>query len=242
MEKIFNLFSLLVLFVTCGHSIELNNERFIRGFESEEGPTFLVSIRNKRHYVCTGTLLSPMTVLTVAHCFIGSKPHDITVGTGSVYLKNQNIMPVYEIRRYSYLEYNKKKIYNDAILLYLINPASGNISIINLDMDGSLTNHVSADVYGWGYMDRKKLIISDRVRCLHTFIRVCENTGRDRTLLCGISFPEEGACFGDSGGPLIVGGKQVGIVSTGPWDCTGCAPTIYTRVFSLYYWIGMYIH
>ncbi|KAL0111983.1 hypothetical protein PUN28_013307 [Cardiocondyla obscurior] len=48
---------------------------------------------------------------------------------------------------------------------------------------------------------------------------------------------EKGSCHGDSGGPLTVGGKLVGLVS---W-ANGCAstsyPTVYTRVVSYLDWI-----
>ncbi|KAJ8972757.1 hypothetical protein NQ314_000049 [Rhamnusium bicolor] len=46
-----------------------------------------------------------------------------------------------------------------------------------------------------------------------------------------------GACTGDSGGPLLVNGVQVGIVSFGFQVCTLGLPTIYTRVSEFSDWI-----
>ncbi|PSN50825.1 Trypsin-7 [Blattella germanica] len=53
--------------------------------------------------------------------------------------------------------------------------------------------------------------------------------------------PQEGKgiCFGDSGGPLLVNGVQVGITS---WTGTPCAskPAVWTKVSSYRYWISQY--
>lgn len=47
-----------------------------------------------------------------------------------------------------------------------------------------------------------------------------------------------GSCNGDSGGPLLVDGIQVGIVSFGVNDCAASYPSVYTRVTDFYSWIN----
>lgn len=46
-----------------------------------------------------------------------------------------------------------------------------------------------------------------------------------------------GSCNGDSGGPLLVDGIQVGIVSFGVTDCSAGWPSVYTRVTEFYSWV-----
>lgn len=45
------------------------------------------------------------------------------------------------------------------------------------------------------------------------------------------------SCNGDSGGPMIVGNKQVGIVSYGSRGCPAGAPSVYVRVTKFLDWI-----
>lgn len=47
-----------------------------------------------------------------------------------------------------------------------------------------------------------------------------------------------GSCNGDSGGPLLVDGIQVGLVSFGVSDCSAGYPSVYTRVTDFYSWIN----
>lgn len=46
-----------------------------------------------------------------------------------------------------------------------------------------------------------------------------------------------GTCNGDSGGPLAVGGIQVGLVSFGYTDCEAGMPSVFTRLSEYRDWI-----
>lgn len=54
--------------------------------------------------------------------------------------------------------------------------------------------------------------------------------------ICTFTKEGEGACHGDSGGPLIIGDKVCGVVSRG-LPCALGKPDIYTRVSSYVQWI-----
>lgn len=50
-----------------------------------------------------------------------------------------------------------------------------------------------------------------------------------------------GSCNGDSGGPLLINGTQVGIVSFGASDCAAGMPSVYTRLTEFYEWVNQTI-
>lgn len=50
-----------------------------------------------------------------------------------------------------------------------------------------------------------------------------------------------GSCNGDSGGPLLINGTQVGIVSFGASDCSAGMPSVYTRLTEFYDWVNQTI-
>lgn len=54
--------------------------------------------------------------------------------------------------------------------------------------------------------------------------------------ICTFTKVEQGICVGDSGGPLISGGEQIGVVSWGV-PCAQGIPDVYARVSSYRDWI-----
>lgn len=46
-----------------------------------------------------------------------------------------------------------------------------------------------------------------------------------------------GVCSGDSGGPLLVNGVQVGITSFGTTNCSLSMPSVFTRITEFQSWI-----
>ncbi|KAJ8967698.1 hypothetical protein NQ314_002681 [Rhamnusium bicolor] len=55
--------------------------------------------------------------------------------------------------------------------------------------------------------------------------------------VCTSGYKNKGTCNGDSGGPLIYNGTQVGLVSIGTDLCEICSPSIFTNVAKHLDWI-----
>ncbi|CAD1468906.1 unnamed protein product, partial [Heterotrigona itama] len=138
---------------------------------------------------------------------------------------------------------------NDISLLKVSKPfvKSNVISFVTLPSpsDAIKANDVAV-VSGWGrlrqggpttvHLQRVNILIADQEYCKYIYGKQSYNV-YDTQVCAYDPKVEKGSCNGDSGGPLTVKGKLVGLVS---W-AMGCAltdyPTVYTRVSSHLNWI-----
>ncbi|XP_058797510.1 chymotrypsin-1-like [Phymastichus coffea] len=105
--------------------------------------------------------------------------------------------------------------------------------------DGSYEN-VTATLPGWGrtsYGDHShKYLRYITVRVLaHAECRRAW-TYADKHI-CTSTREKQGACYGDSGSPLVVGNIQIGVTSTADTYCEALKPDLYTKVASFVPWI-----
>lgn len=187
---------------------------------------------------CGGTLLAANKVLTAAHCVDGKRTSFFSINGGSA---NRTGGPNKSTVKSIWMapNYNGNTFQNDYAILTLNTNFSGPVATLETDPSVYAAG-TNATVLGWGttasgssnYQSKLRKvdvpIVSDSA-CTGSY-----GTGYDKTAMVCAGLPEGGkdSCQADSGGPLVIDGRLVGVVSWGE----GCAWAnkygVYTRVTS----------
>jgi len=222
-------------------SRSLQDARIVGGTPAEVGefPSFTWTTGTG---LCGGSLIWEDIVLTAAHCF-GSFERGILYnginlngGEGELFRG--------VVSEFPHPEYNNETDANDIMLVLLSNPAT-NVPFqeLNFDPDQPISGE-SATVIGYGRVEetgnisqvllQTEVDIVDFDTCDEFFRRILD----DVMVCAGSGTAGRDSCAGDSGGPLLVDGVAVGIVSFG----SGCArdnvPAVYTRISAYEEWIS----
>ncbi|CAB3378284.1 Hypothetical predicted protein [Cloeon dipterum] len=233
-------------------------ERVIGGQESSISwfPHMVAVISDETNF-CGGSLISENHVVTAAHCVIGMTSSHVILGTlepTNSTSTGYTFMSVSQtIIHYGYDVATKD---NDIAMLTLGSnaPTGSNIQPVllprvntNLDLTGR-----SAQLSGWGKISDDSSYISNVLRNATVPIvenQVCladygPNYVNERKLCVATNGGTVGACYGDSGSPLVLDDVnygeriQVGVMSFGASvGCTQGYSTVYTRVTNYLQWI-----
>jgi secreted trypsin-like serine protease len=199
-------------------------------------PWVVVLVDQNGYPFCDGTLTSPTTVTTAAHCMLGRQPANVLVVGGRTDLDQitdgDSVAGVTDIAMSP---------------TFIAAQAGDDIATVTLDNAFPyptlpLATHdyptgTVGTVLGWGSLgpgqDTTSLhaahvpIVDDQT-CATLFDHVvASGTYDSRAMFCA-GGPHEGICAGDAGGPLVVDGTLAGIAS---WSI-GCGqdPDFYTNV------------
>ncbi|XP_018394848.1 PREDICTED: mite allergen Eur m 3-like [Cyphomyrmex costatus] len=240
-----------------GASIKLT-PRVVGGRLAEPGEVpyqvALQDIARKKHF-CGGVIINEYYVVTAAHCIYWEDILDIAVSAGTIDLREPHSVHLAVLghvhERYDPEDFTDRYNYDIALVKvqtpfvfsFLIYPA-------NLPKQDEFVEPGStALISGFGVITypggkrTEQLYIVDNIIVNQTY---CNKIYKDLidleihdSQICSIHPTEQkGVCFGDSGGPLTVNGKLVGLVSFA-YDCgSNKYPTVYTRVPSYINWIN----
>ena len=215
---------------------------------------------------CSGTVVSPMLVLTAAHCAenIGSgtiaPAAAFRVVTGALDWTSSGSGQVLSVSQVLIdPAFDATTLDDDAALLVLTAPTQAPaITLAGPSESSLLTAGTPAAIAGWGYTYGSETTPPTSLYWGSTVVQSTSYCTQQETLdgvlydpaenICAAEVPgfAVAACHGDSGGPLVAsapGGAtvQIGITSHGDPNCSAAYPSVFTRADAVSGWVAQEI-
>ncbi|MGP4018222.1 S1 family peptidase [Saccharopolyspora sp. 5N708] len=212
---------------------------------TDDAPWVVALVDDYDRQICGGTLVSPIKVVTAAHCTVNPitgeqrSPAEIRAIAGRTDLRS-DLGVVGEVERiWAHPDYQNYVNGDDIAVLTLRTPMPQRpLAMVGPGETAPYRPGTIGRVFGWGRTSESGPP-SDTLRSVEIPIASDETCHRaysnfdSRSMFCA-GVPEGGsdACAGDSGGPIVADGRLIGVVSYG----TGCGrpntPGVYTRLAS----------
>ncbi|KAK9747380.1 Trypsin [Popillia japonica] len=206
------------------------NWRIVGGSDAAPGQfPWQVSIRRASTdgHNCGGSILNSKWILTAAHCVVNTSPSTWYIVAGTLTLSSGGNQ--HQIARIiSHADYNSAQIKNDVAVLELEEKLEFSATVQPIELESEMVGEL-------GSVSILLVLIPDNLQFipLKTIsLEACQSSWSSLVQadeICTLTQQGEGVCNGDSGSPLVSGGKQIGIVSWGN-PCANGRPDVFTRV------------
>ncbi|XP_016977515.1 seminase [Drosophila rhopaloa] len=197
---------------------------------------YLIALRYQKEFICGGTLLQDLIVLTAAHCFIGRPKTGEWVASGGISKLNEKGIQRQVRTIIKSAQFRESDMNMDVAILRLKSPMKGkNIGRLSL-CSTPLKPGLQLVVSGWGMTDARgvgpetllrsvTVPVVDKNKCRAAYRQSVNLTN---SMFCASLSGKKDACTYDSGGPLVYKNQVCGIVSFG----IGCASRRYSGVYT----------
>ncbi|KAH8294048.1 hypothetical protein KR054_007729 [Drosophila jambulina] len=231
------------------------NGRVVNGTDSTvEKYPFVVSLRfSDGSHSCGGSIISQHFVMTAAHCTNGRSVDSFSVqfGVTNISSVGPNVVRVKKIIQHEEFDPWRQNA-NDISLLMVAEPFvfdGIHVAPVTLPALAFAVPQSNAGVQGvligWGYNETYGSVqetlqeVSLKIYSDEECTMRHEGQTDPKYHICGgVDEGGKGQCSGDSGGPLIYQGQQVGIVSWSIKPCTVAPyPGVYCKVSQYIDWI-----
>ncbi|CAD7081454.1 unnamed protein product [Hermetia illucens] len=222
-----------------------NFERVVGGKDAPEGSApFQISLQtSKGQHMCGGAIIGKEWIITAGHCVSGRTPESLKVLTGTQDLKGQGVY-YFPKKIYVHEKYNKPAYHNDIALIRL----NDSIRYNEFTQKISFSPNDSPDdavitLTGWGRLSAGGSIPTElqaielkRMAYVDCKRKFSDDPNLGVGHLCTYNQAGQGACNGDSGGPLTHEGLLVALVNWGI-PCAKGFPDVHARVSYYHDWI-----
>jgi secreted trypsin-like serine protease len=215
---------------------------------------FVLFQGNGGTFTCSGTVVSPHVVLTAGHCAVDAngQPEPATgyvVGTGGVDISSPSSFQHLSVAQVvPDPSYDPSTHRDDVAALVLAQPTSAPpIALPGGAEDALLTVGSKYGIAGWGEVadGADTMVLHAASTQLASQTACSAGSGGafafdPATQVCTLDPGDTvSTCEGDSGGPLYVfGGPEIGVVSSGPWNCDPAGTDQFTRIDVLMPWLA----
>ena len=215
---------------------------------------------------CSGTVVSPMLVLTAAHCAedISSgtiaPPSAFRVVTGALDWTDRGLGQVLAVSKVLIdPAFDPATLDDDAALLVLTAPTQAPaIPLAGPSESSLLTAGTPAEIAGWGYTYANETTPPTSLYFGSTVVQSTTYCTQQESLDGVLYDPAENicatddhtfavaTCHGDSGAPLVASTAdgapvEIGITSHGDPDCNAAYPSVFTRTDAVTGWVSQTI-
>ncbi|MFO6425343.1 S1 family peptidase [Motilimonas sp. KMU-193] len=197
--------------------------RIVGGNDVSQVQPWMVSLQvpwqQSYAHICGASLIAPQWVLSAAHCVEDLESNQLFVRLGITDLKQQGELFTVD-KIFSHEGYQSANLSNDIALLHLARPSSATpLSLVEPIDFAQLPWQTPLQVLGWGATDSAGKEYGDLLQQVSLPYVDCTSYNVPAGVICAGGDEGKDACFGDSGGPLILrepaGDVQVGLVSAG---------------------------